>query len=147
MRTSSDIENRINSVISSVSLFCDLFDVQDKSDEELSFDAASFFDRNNDIAVIAFLTRDKYFSNTSFFAANGISADIAGSYIASQTEAVNLAKNGIVQIENASPYFLTPAVAVFFSFNKNGKSDDEDHVHAVCCRHGRKRGIVCMVRF
>ena len=62
VRTSSDIENRINSVISSVSLFCDLFDVQDKSDEELSFDAASFFDRNNDIAVIAFLTRDKYFS-------------------------------------------------------------------------------------
>ena len=123
VRTSSDIENRINSVISSVSLFCDLFDVQDKSDEELSFDAASFFDRNNDIAVIAFLTRDKYFSNTSFFAANGISADIAGAYIASQTEAVNLAKNGSVQIENASPYFLTPAVAVFFSFNKNDKSE------------------------
>ncbi|MGN0739761.1 MAG: adenylate/guanylate cyclase domain-containing protein [Treponema sp.] len=123
VRTSSDIENRINSVISSVSLFCDLFDVQDKSDEELSFDAASFFDRNSDIAVIAFLSRDRYFSNTSFFAANGISSDIAGSYIASQTEAVNSAKNGIVQIENASPYFLTPVIAVFFSFNKNGRSE------------------------
>ena len=37
-RTASDAENRINSVVSNVSLFCDLFDDPSKSHEEIVLD-------------------------------------------------------------------------------------------------------------
>lgn len=123
VRTASDIENRIDSVISKVLLFADLFDDEDKTDEELSFDAANFFDRNDDIAAIAFLAEEKLFTNTQFFVSNALSPDSAKSYIDSQSEAVALAKNGAVQIENASPYFLTPVISVFMPFVKDDRSD------------------------
>lgn len=123
VRTASDIENRIDSVISKVLLFADLFDDEDKTDEELSFDAANFFDRNDDIAAIGFLAEEKLFTNTQFFVSNALSPDSAKSYIDSQSEAVALAKNGMVQIENASPYFLTPVISVFMPFVKDDRSD------------------------
>lgn len=123
VRTASDIENRIDSVISKVLLFADLFDDEDKTDEELSFDAANFFDRNDDIAAIAFLAKEKLFTNTQFFVSNALSPDSAKAYIDSQSEAVALAKNGAVQIENASPYFLTPVISVFMPFVKDDRSD------------------------
>lgn len=123
VRTSSDIENRIDSVISKVLLFSDLFADENKSDEELSFDAANFFDRNNDIAVISFLTAEKVFTNTLFFVSNGLSPDSAKAYIDSQIDAVNAAKNGMVQVENASPYFLTPVISVFLPVNRDDSSE------------------------
>lgn len=123
VRTASDIENRINSVISSVALFCDLFDDENKSDEELSFDATNFFARNSDIAAVGFLDRGKIFTNTYFFVTNSLSPETIKPYFDSQTEAVNAAANGSVQIENASPYFLTPVISLFFSVNKDGVSE------------------------
>lgn len=123
VRTASDIENRIDSVISKVLLFADLFDDEDKTDEELSFDAANFFDRNDDIAAIGFLAEEKLFTNTQFFVSNALSPESAKSYIDSQSEAVALAKNGAVQIENASPYFLTPVISIFMPFANDDRSD------------------------
>lgn len=113
-RTASDAENRINSVVSNVSLFCDLFDDPSKSHEELVLDAAKFFDRNSEIAAIGFLSRDKIFTNTAFFVTKDISTDLVKAYIDSEAEAIDQAKNGVVCVENASPFFMNPVISIFY---------------------------------
>lgn len=122
-RTSSDAENRINSVISNVALFCDIFDGQEKSQEELSYDATKFFERNPDIAAIGLLTRDEVYTNSAFFITNDISPDLVRAYLDSEVQSIEKAKNGFTQIENSSPFFLVPVCTIFYPQQIGNKTE------------------------
>lgn len=112
-RTASDCESRINSVIASVSLFTDWFS-RELTDEEFELGAVKYFDKYEDVAAIGFLSRDKTFINRAMFASKNIPHDAAAAYFSTASSLVMDAKNGIMHVENASPYFLNPMIAVFY---------------------------------
>ena len=122
-RTAADIENRITSVISSVSLFYDLFNAENKTSEELEIDSFNFFARNQELAGIYFLTSNKICTNRAFFAVNGLSEDFFIQYAQMQKDATVSAQNGTICIENASPYFLVPMLSVVFSLRTTDKTE------------------------
>lgn len=126
-RTTSDCENRINSIISGVSLYCDLLDDNQLSEDELALSTAKLFDRNPDVIAIGFVTDDTLFVNQALLVSKNISADSIKAYISSEADAVNYAKNGLMKIRNASPFLMNPAITVFFSQNIsfNGKNKNE----------------------
>lgn len=113
-RTASDAESRISSVITSVALFSDIINDERKSEAELAFDSAKFFERNPDIAVIGYLNSKKIFTNTAFFMSRDIPSELVESYIDSEDESIRQVKNGITRIENASPFFMNPVLAIFY---------------------------------
>lgn len=126
-RTASDCENRINSIISGVSLFCDLLEDSQVDGDELALSTAKLFDHHPDILAIEFVSSEKIFVNKALLISNNISADSIKEYISTETDAVNYAKNGLMKIENASPFLMNPSIAVFCSqnFSLNGTNKNE----------------------
>lgn len=130
-RTTSDCENRINSIISGVSLYCDLLDDNQASEDELALSTAKLFDRNPDVLAIGFVTDDNLFVNQALLVSKNISADSIKAYISTETDAVNYAKNGLMKIRNASPFLMNPAITVFFSQNISFNGENKNEVLAV----------------
>ena len=122
-RTASDAENRIDTILSNVSLFCDIFDDESKTDVQLEFETSKFFERNPDIAAIGLLSREKIYTNTAFFLTKDISPDLVKAYIDSENESIAQAKNGLTRVENASPFFMNPCIGIFYPQVMDGKTE------------------------
>ncbi|WP_294430201.1 adenylate/guanylate cyclase domain-containing protein [uncultured Treponema sp.] len=113
-RTASDTENRINSAVSSVTMFLDLISTARDSEERLNVENL-YFNRHKDIVAVYFSRNIKssLFTNETFLVTNEIEKSSVLSYMQQETEAEEKAKSGIFEILNASPFFNVPMISLF----------------------------------
>jgi len=118
-RTAADTENRINSAVSSVTMFLDL--VSNSSDSETKAVEKLFFDRNKDIVAIFYSkpsgaiaeNQGLLFSSDAFLVSHEIEKETVASYIVQENESAEKAKNGNFEILNATPFFNVPLISLF----------------------------------
>ncbi|MBQ0162259.1 MAG: adenylate/guanylate cyclase domain-containing protein [Treponema sp.] len=139
-RTAADAESRINSIIVNVKLFYDFLNgTSQPADSELTDivldedqadfvqtakqKSINFFELNAQVAAIYFGSRNQVLVNNEFAVANGFSEDLFISYFDSEKDSVESAKNGLMKIQNPSPFFSNPMMSVFFLISKNEKEE------------------------
>jgi len=119
-RTAADTENRINSAVSSVTMFLDLVS-NSSSDSETKAVEKLFFDRNKDIVAIFYSkpsgaiaeNQGLLFSSDAFLVSHEIEKETVASYIVQENESAEKAKNGNFEILNATPFFNVPLISLF----------------------------------
>lgn len=121
-RTSSETENRLNSVISSIGMFVDLLDTINGNKTEVKALENMFFERNKDIAAMYFPKSSRIFINTPFFIAREINPDNARTYFNQQEDTIQNVKNGTFELLNASPFFNEPLMCM--SYPLSGSQND-----------------------
>lgn len=139
-RTAADAESRINSIIADVKLFYDFLNgTSQPADSELTDivldedqpdfiltakqKSINFFELNPQVAAIYFGSRNQVLVNNEYAVANGFSEDLFISYFDSEKDSVESAKNGLMKIQNPSPFFSNPMMSVFFLISKNEKEE------------------------
>ena len=113
-RTASDTENRITSAISSVGMFLDLLVSAGTNETEVRSIENLFFDRNKSVAAVYLPQSERLFTNTAFFASRELQTDSALSYFLTETEPMEKAMNGYIEVHNASPFFNAPVLSFFY---------------------------------
>ena len=121
-RTAADTESRFNSIISSVGMFYDNISSDDEK-EELQNKAARFFERNKGIVAFKFIYDDDVFVNRVYFAAHELDSELVNLYSEQESEKVDRAKNGIVSVMNATPFFGEQIVAIFTPIRSDDNND------------------------
>ena len=114
-RTASDTENRINSAVSSVTMFLDLMTGAVKDDESAKEIEKLFFDRNRDIVAV-YYSRAKsgvLLASNKFLVTHEIEKENVLAYIQQESESAEKAKNGSFEILNATPFFNSPLISLF----------------------------------
>lgn len=139
-RTAADAESRINSIIANVKLFYDFLNgTSQPADSELSDiildedqpdfiltakqKSINFFELNPQISAIYFGSTGQVLVNNEYAVANGFSEDLFISYFDSEKDSVESTKNGLMKIQNPSPFFSSPMMSVFFLISKNEKEE------------------------
>ena len=114
-RTTSDTENRINSAVSSVTMFLDLMSTTGKDDSGAKEIEKLFFDRNKDIVAIYYVRADDaiLFTSDTFIVSHEIENESVLAYMQQETESGEKAKNGTFEILNATPFFNVPLISLF----------------------------------
>lgn len=114
-RTTSDTENRINSAVSSVSMFLDLLANTSAESGGKNPVEKLFFDRNKDIVAVYYFHNDEglLFTGETFLVSHELERDSVLSYMQQETESEDKAMNGSVEILNATPFFNIPMIALF----------------------------------
>lgn len=122
-RTASDCDTQISSALSAAGLFFELFDSSDGDRILEGQNAAMFFDRHREIAAVRFCENGSSFVNNAFFTSNEIDISLFDSYIQGEDENIQRISNGATHLENASPFFNSPLIAVFALVSADGKSE------------------------
>jgi len=119
----SDCEDKIDSVISSTAILLDMLSTDAGDEVQIKADTESFFERNRDIVAVSIVKGGIYYRNRSYFLAHELSDDFMENFCVQEEDAVNLALNGTNHIQNASPSFGEPVLALFFPIEYNGEND------------------------
>lgn len=124
-RMASDLQNRIDNVVSNVSTFTELvknaeYDENPTAAKEFSF---SFFSKNPEIVAIFLPSSESKFLNFQFLGENELDETSVDSYIASEDESFLRAQQGNFVIQNASPFFSVPVLSLFYPVS--GSTDEE----------------------
>lgn len=122
-RTAADTQSRFNSVIASAGTFYDNISSDDEA-EELQNKAARFFERNSDLIAMKFIYDDKTFLNNKYFVSRELDSQMVHAYADQESESVDSAKNGMVSVLNACPFFENQILAIFTPI----RSDDNEDV-------------------
>ena len=114
-RTASDTENRINSAVSSVTMFLDLMTGAVKDDESAKEIEKLFFDRNRDIVAVYYSRAESgvLLASNKFLVTHEIEKENVLAYIQQESESAEKAKNGSFEILNATPFFNSPLISLF----------------------------------
>lgn len=114
-RTASDTENRINSALSSVTMFLDLESGLAKNEGDKAGIEKMFFDRNKDIVAVYYAQggEDFLFGSETFLVSHEIEESSVLSYMQQEHDSAERAKNGGFEFLNATPFFNIPMIAVF----------------------------------
>lgn len=114
-RTASDTENRINSALSSVTMFLDLEANVAKNDGDKSGIEKLFFDRNKDIVAVYYVNADEafLFGSETFLVSHEMEKSSVLAYMQQEHVSGEKAKNGSFEILNATPFFNIPLISVF----------------------------------
>ncbi|MDY6398978.1 MAG: adenylate/guanylate cyclase domain-containing protein [Treponema sp.] len=114
-RTASDTENRINSAVSSVTMFLDLMTGAVKDDESAKEIEKLFFDRNRDIVAVYYSRAESgvLLASNKFLVTHEIEKENVLAYIQQESESSEKAKNGSFEILNATPFFNSPLISLF----------------------------------
>lgn len=126
-RTTTACENSINGAISAVGMFLDLLKTSGQDESQLRYMEALFFNRNQEIAAVYLPGSGRIFESQAFLASHEIEEETVRSYMAQEDESAERAKNGSVELLNASPFFATPLLALFIPHQLS----DEDAVVAL----------------
>lgn len=121
-RTASDVENRFNNYISVTGMLYDNISVDDDP-EELDLKAEKFFQRNKEIVALNFLYDRMVFAEQDYFASNEINRSLIEDYALQESDAVALAKNGEVSVQNATAFFGNRLLAIFTPVRSDENSD------------------------
>ena len=111
-RTAADTQSRFNSVIASAGTFYDNISSDDEA-EELQNKAARFFERNSDLIAMKFIYDDKTFLNNKYFVSRELDSQLVHAYADQEFESIDSAKNGMVSVLNACPFFENQILAIF----------------------------------
>jgi len=114
-RTASDTENRINSAVSSVTMFLDLMTTA-VTDENSSKEVEKlFFDRNREIVAVYYSKFDDglLFASNKFLVTHELEKENVLLYMQQESESGDKAKNGSFEILNATPFFNVPLISMF----------------------------------
>ncbi|MBQ4378986.1 MAG: adenylate/guanylate cyclase domain-containing protein [Treponema sp.] len=119
-RTASDTENRINSAVSSVTMFLDLLSNASGEGEIRNFEKL-FFDRNKDIVAVFYSRPGSeesgnpgiLFASDAFLVSHEIEKETVLSYMSQEEESAQKAKNGTFEILNATPFFNVSLISMF----------------------------------
>ena len=120
-RSASDLDTRIQNVISSVGMFVDMAQ-NATSETEISRIEDTFFMHNKNIVAFYMLNDNRIFYNASFFTSNEINPQIAGTFFERERQALEGTQLGVYKIQNSSPVFLTPTLALFYGFGNDRES-------------------------
>ena len=122
-RTASDTENRINSAVSSVTMFLDLIKNVGENEADRRAVENLFFDRNKEIVAIFYShtagedtdvpTTEILFASDAFLVSREIERDSVRAYMQQESESADKARNGSFEILNATPFFTVPLIALF----------------------------------
>ncbi len=114
-RTASDTENRINSALSSVTMFLDLESGLAKNEGDKAGIEKMFFDRNKDIVAVYYAQggEDFLFGSETFLVSHEIEESSVLSYMQQEHDSAERAKTGGFEFLNATPSFSIPMIAVF----------------------------------
>ena len=115
-RMASELQNRIDNVVSTVSTFVELVkNAEDEGNKTAAKEFSSgFFKKNPEIVAIVLPESDLTFLNFQFLGENELDGSIVGSYILSEEESVSGSSHGNFVIQNASPFFNVPVLALFY---------------------------------
>ena len=121
-RTASDTENRINTAISSVTMFLDLMANSGDNESARRTIETLFFDRHKEIVAIYYFSSEDsseesvskaLFTSDYFLAAHELERETILAYMEQENESGEKAKGGSFEILNASPFFNIPVMALF----------------------------------
>ncbi len=122
-RTASDCETQISSVLNSAGLFYELFESSGDDEIQRGQNAAMFFDRHREIGAVRFCDSGASFVNSAFFISNEIEPSLFDSYVAQEDFSIKNIDSGTTHLENASPFFACPLIAVFAPVSADGKTE------------------------
>ncbi len=111
-RAASDCKSRLESVISSAGLLYDMM-LSDSNGENFNQISTMFFDRNKSVEAVTFIISEKNFYNRQFFLSNELETSLFDLYVSQENDSIEKAMQGIVKIQNASPFFGSQILAVF----------------------------------
>lgn len=114
-RTATDCENRISSAVSSVGMFFDLLEVAGEDELAVSRNTRMFFDRNKDLVAVALPFSERKFQNQTFFLSHEIDDAQLDDFLAVSEEDIQNSAQGRYILRNASPFFKTQTIAIFYS--------------------------------
>lgn len=117
-RTASDTENRISSALSSVKMLLNLLDAAGTNETEILSIGTMFLDNNKSIAAVYIPDTGRIFTNQEFLFKNELDESVALEYFLSESEAMEKAQNGYVEMHNASVFFNTPVISFFYPGSK-----------------------------
>ena len=126
-RVASDTENRIASTVSSVGLFLDLLRISNTDETERHTVESLFFERNEDVVAVYLPASERLYTSQSFFLSHEIDSELVAPYFAQESDTIEKAANGTFGLENATPFFSIPTLAIFFPLTTTG----EDNVVAI----------------
>lgn len=122
-RTASDCENQISSTLNSAGLFYELVSASENDEILKNQNTTMFFDRHPEIGAVRFCDSGESFVNNAFFASNEIEPSLFDFYIAQEDSNIKKIDNGITHLENASPFFNSPLIAIFARVSADGKAE------------------------
>lgn len=122
-RTASDCEAQISSVLNSAGLFYELFESSSGDEIQKARNAAMFLDRHREIGAVRFCDSGVSFVSNAFFISNEIEPSLFDSYIAQENLMIKKIDSGATHLENASPFFGCPLIAVFAPVSAGGKTE------------------------
>ena len=115
-RTKSDCTNRINSVVTSVDVLMKLIG-ESVDQKEKNKNSSMFFERYPEIIAVLLPDTGENFVNNRFLTIHEIKNDQIESYVMSETKALEESATGEFVLKNASPFFMTPIIAIFSPVN------------------------------
>ena len=114
-RTANDTENRINSAVTSVTMFLDMTFNSNLDASNIALVEKMFFDRNKNIIAIYYSKGEQgvLFSSETFLVTHELEKQNVLAYIQQENESAQKAINGSFEILNATPFFNIPILTVF----------------------------------
>ena len=119
-RTTLDTENRISSAISSVTMFLDLLSNASSEQNSARSIETLFFERNKDIVAVYYARPNAegedegvLFASDSFLISRDIEKETVLAYMTQESESAEKAKNGSIEVLNATPFFTVPLISLF----------------------------------
>ena len=127
-RTSIDTENRIDSAVSSVSLFLDIMAGAASNEDDVHKIERLFFGRNKEIIAIYYVRNgtDLLFASDSFLSVHEMTREKILDYMRQESEGVGKAVSGVFEILNSTPYFSVPTIALFCPMSGSESASDEE---------------------
>ncbi len=122
-RSADDVRNRVNAVINNAGMIYGLIETEKKDVLEDQKNVSLFFDRNKDIAGVAFVNSRLYFTNNTFMLSHELEPESFKDWLTGEEENIQNALTGAVRITNPSPVFNTPVLAVFTPLSKVDNGD------------------------
>ena len=115
-RMASELENRIDNVVSTVSTFVELVkNAENEGNKTAAKEFSSgFFKKNPEVIAIVLPASNSTFVNFQFLGENELDESIVNSYILSEDESILSAVQGNFVTQNASPFFNVPVLALFY---------------------------------
>ncbi len=119
-RTASDCDNRVNNILSATGMFVDILSDAD-TEAEINNAENILFTHNKEIIGLYHLKKDRMFYNSTFFSKHELSPSVAKSYFEQERIKLSEIQPTTVQVQNVSPFFNTPLLALFFGIGDNAE--------------------------
>ena len=120
-RSTDDFENRIENISASIGMLLDLLKNAGTNETEISAAETMFFDHNKEIIAVYMPLNERYFFNSPYLISNTIDRENVKAYFAQESENTQSAENGSFELQNASPFFQKPILAIFHPLMMFGK--------------------------